>query len=513
MLWLIVVGFLVGFLTLLGVVDLFQRKHAVRRNFPIIGRLRYMLEKIGPELRQYVVTGNDEERPFTRDQRRWVYSAAKQQNSYFGFGTDNKMTSPDYPLVRHAAFPYAPRGGESGSGTDMATPELFEIPVAKVMGEWRDRKRAFRPRSIINISAMSYGSLSWRAVEAMNRGALRAGVLHNTGEGGVSVHHRHGAELVFQIGTGYFGVRDRDGRFCLDTLQALVEETNITAIEIKLSQGAKPGLGGVLPAEKVTPEIAAARGVEPRQTVVSPSYHTEFDSVPTMVAFVERIAEVTGVPVGIKSAVGQLGFWRELAEEMRVTGRGPDFIAIDGGEGGTGAAPLVFSDHVAMLFRDGFAEVYSAFAQQSMQERVLWVGSGKLGFPGEALTALSLGVDMIAAAREPMLAIGCIQAQRCHTGHCPAGIATQSKWLMRGLDPTDKAARLANYLVEFRHGLLQLSHACGVPHPSMVGGESISLLGGEGRSTTLWERYGYDPAWYAAGEARREETAKLMESA
>ena len=516
MLWILALVVLVLLLTILAVVDVFQTKHAVRRNYPLVGRLRYVLEKLGPELRQYIVTDNDEERPFSRDQRRWVYSTAKRENQYFGFGTDNKMVAPSYPLIRHAAFPYRPPTGPTADGprsdgnTSNGEGPDVHLPSAKVVGEWRDRRQAFRPRSLVGISAMSFGSLSAPAIEALNRGAAMAQCLHNTGEGGVSAHHRHGGDLVFQLGTGYFGARTADGGFDLEAAVAQVEQAPVRAIEIKLSQGAKPGLGGVLPAAKVTPEIAEARGVPVGITVASPSYHREFSTVPELVDFVERVADACGVPVGIKSAVGERAFWTELADEMRDRGRGPDFITIDGGEGGTGAAPLVFSDHVALPFRQGFAEVYRAFAERSMQERVTWVGSGKLGFPGEALVAMALGADLISVGREAMLAIGCIQAQRCHSGHCPTGVATQSPWLTRGLDPTDKAVRLANYVINLRHELLQLAHACGVAHPGLVDGSSVDVLADGQSVAALWDHYGYQRSWCAPGPARIDEVEKVM---
>lgn len=491
MIWLIVLALVVAVIVVLGVIDLVQTKHAVRRNYPVVGRLRYLLERIGPELRQYIVTDNDEERPFSRDQRRWVYATAKSENPYFGFGTDAKFSDPQYPLIRHAAFPYR---GEEPAGS--------AVPCAKVLGEWRDREHAFRPASVVNISAMSFGSLSGAAIEALNKGAAMAGALHNTGEGAISKHHQHGGELTLQIGTGYFGARGADGQFSIDTLVASLDRAPVRSIEIKLSQGAKPGLGGVLPAAKVTPEIAEARGVPVGITVASPSSHAEFDSIPTMVDFIERIGDATGLPVGIKSAVGERAFWGELAEHMSSSGRGPDFISIDGGEGGTGAAPLVFSDHVSLPFRGGFAEAYTSFAAQGMHDRVAWIGAGKLGFPGEALLAMALGADMINVGREAMLAVGCIQAQKCHTGHCPTGVATQQKRLERGLDPTDKSVRVASYLTGLRHDMLRLAYACGVEHPSLVTGEAIELLLEGDRSESLWTRYGYDPEWHvSANEA------------
>ncbi len=491
-------------LVAMAIIDVFQTRHAVRRNYPIIGRLRYLLEKIGPELRQYIVTDNDEERPFSRDQRRWVYASAKRENQYFGFGTDSKMDDPQYPIIRHAAFPF-----EVPSGVDAADESY--LPCAKVLGEWRNRSKAFRPDSVVNISAMSFGSLSGVAVEALNRGAGIAGCLHNTGEGGVSRHHRHGGDLIFQLGTGYFGARNPDGTFSLDKAVELVGSTPaIKCIEVKLSQGAKPGLGGRLPGPKVTEEIAEARGVAVGITVASPSSHSAFDSVPSMIDFIETLADATGVPVGIKSAVGDRQFWSELAHAMATTGRGPDFIAVDGGEGGTGAAPLAFSDHVSLPYRLGMAEVFRTFATQGMHDKVVWMGAGRLGFPGESLLAMALGADIIYVAREAMLAVGCIQAQRCHTGHCPTGVATHSTWLTRGLDPDDKSVRAANYVLSLRHELLMLAHACGHAHPALVGGEAIDLLVEGEKLVSLWDHYGYDKAWLEPTIARSDEVVAAM---
>src|SRR3954468_9393081 len=310
--------------------DLLQREHAIARNYPLVGRLRYLLESFGPELRQYIVTSNDEERPFSRDQRRWVYASSKREINTFGFGTDNDLEEVDSLVVfRQSPFPVPP----PAKGEPAAAPD-YTLPAAKVLGRAHGRRHAFRPASLVNVSAMSYGSLSRAAVEALNRGAELAGCLHNTGEGGLAPAHKHGGELVFQIGTGYFGCRDERGRFSLERLLEHTGEAPVRAIEIKLSQGAKPGLGGLLPAAKVTEEIAAIRGVPAHRDCASPSAHTAFGDVDGLIEFVERIAGATGLPVGIKSAIGDLGFWDELAARMAATGGGPDFITVDGGEGG-----------------------------------------------------------------------------------------------------------------------------------------------------------------------------------
>jgi len=495
----------VGALLILAVHDRLQKRHAIIRNFPIVGRFRYWFEALGGPLRQYIVTGNDEERPFSRDQRRWIYASAKKENNYFGFGTDNDLEqTPGYIVIRHAAFPV--------NGATPGTPEYdpeYRCPPAKILGGHRDRRKGFRPSSIVNPAAMSYGSLSSAAVEAINRGVAIAGAMQNTGEGGISDFHRKGGDLIWQLGTGYFGCRDPQGRFSLERFLETVASAKVRAIEIKLSQGAKPGLGGLLPAAKVTPEIARIRLIPLGKDCASPAGHTAFSDVSSMLDFIEKLADATGLPVGIKSAVGEMGFWHELAKAIEQTGRAPDFVTIDGGEGGTGAAPLVFSDHVALPFKLGFASVYRAFAERGVHEKVVFIGSGKLGFPESGLLALALGCDMLNVAREAMLSIGCIQAQQCHTGHCPTGVATQTPWLVGGLDPTMKSARLANYLLTLRKELLSLAHACGELHPGLVPLDRIDVLDG---LTTRPARavFGYEPEWGLPEPGDQEAIRALM---
>jgi glutamate synthase (ferredoxin) len=477
-------------LVLVAIHDMTQKRHAVLRNFPIIGHFRYWLEAVGPELRQYIVTGNDEERPFSRDQRRWIYSSAKKENTSFAFGTDNDLERNGNVLVRHSTFPlHTPHAGEPGYDPN------YKLPALRVLGGFRRRKLAFQPTSIVNTSAMSYGSLSSAAVEAINRGVALAGALQNTGEGGISDFHRKGGDIIWQIGTGYFGCREDNGKFSLERALESIASARVKALEIKLSQGAKPGLGGVLPAAKITPEISRIRGIPLGRDCISPANHTAFSDVSSMLDFIEKLAAETGLPVGIKSAVGDLGFWRDLAAQMDKTKRGPDFITIDGGEGGTGAAPLVFTDHVALPFKLGFTEVYKIFADQGVHHQTVFIGSGKLGFPESALLALSLGCDMINVAREAMLSIGCIQAQRCHTGHCPTGVATQNAWLVRGLDPTLKSARLANYLMTLRKELLSLAGACGHAHPALVPLDQIDIIENSTSTKSARTVFGYQPGW------------------
>lgn len=488
--------------------DALQKKHTITRNFPLIGRGRFLLEKIGPELRQYIVADNDEERPFNRDQRRWIYASSKNENPYFGFGTDNNVEQDEgYAVLKHTTFSAVSPSVGRHSG------EAVTMPCAKVLGAARGRAKAFRMESVVNVSAMSFGSLSGPAVEAINRGAAEAGVLHNTGEGGISVHHRHGADLIYQIGTAYFGCRDADGAFELSRLKDLVEANPVKALEVKLSQGAKPGLGGMLPKAKITAEIAQIRGISQDRDCASPARHAEFHDVDSMLDWIEMIAAETGLPVGIKSAVGDMAFWHELAAAMADGQRGVDYISIDGGEGGTGAAPLTFSDSVALPFRLGFPRVYSVFAEAGLTDRIVFMGGGKLGLPDNAAVGFALGLDAVYVAREVMLSIGCIQAQRCHDDRCPSGVATQDKWLSRGLDPTLKSVRAAAYLRAWRREMLKLSEACGVMHPALLHADMVEILLGTRSATPLREVYGYQPGWGLPSAEQQAELELLMTGA
>lgn len=493
--WQIALAVAGALLAVLALRDLLQRQHPVLRIFPLLGHIRYLLIEIGPELRQYLVAQNREELPFNRSEREWIYRSAERQNNYFGFGTDDQVYGIGYPVIKHAVFTYDP-APYTGSRHD----KQVEIPCAKVIGESRKRAMPYRPASIVNISAMSFGSLGRNAVSALNLGAKAAGSFHNTGEGGLSRYHRLGADVCFQIGTGYFGARDEKGDFSLDRVKRLADEVpELRMIEIKLSQGAKPGKGGVLPGSKVTPEIAEARGVAVGHDCISPNGHSAFRNVDELIDFVEEIAEATGRPVGIKSAVGHLGFWHELASKMRETGRGPDFITVDGKEGGTGAAPLAFADHVALPFRVAFPRVYRVFHEQGIADDVVFIGSAKLGFGDRAIVAMALGADLVNVAREPLLALGCIQAQKCHTGNCPTGITTHRAWLQRGVRVDAAAERVKNYIEVFRTELDALTHAAGYEHPGQFTPHDVEVSAGPGIFRSLYELYGYDKKQYAPG--------------
>ncbi|WP_434035664.1 FMN-binding glutamate synthase family protein [Formosa sp. 4Alg 33] len=459
------------FLLIVAIRDIFfQKKHTISHNFPIVGHLRFLLESIGPEMRQYFVSNNREELPFNRIERGWIYASAKKENNYEGFGTDRDIYANQHMFVNNAMLPYKPEGNH---------PSLKDksfLPCAKVMGAYNNRRRPFRPASVINVSAMSFGSLSAKAMDSLNKGVKIAGAYHNTGEGGLSPYHSNGGDIIFQVGTGYFGIRDDEGRFSMDKLVSLVEANPfIKAIEIKLSQGAKPGKGGVLPAAKITEEISKIRHVPLGKDVISPPSHSAFKDIPGLIEFIENIAQLTGLPVGVKAAIGKIEQWEELADLMIATGKGPDFITVDGGEGGTGAAPPSFADHVSLPWVYGFSELYKVFLKRNITDRIVFIGSGRLGFPAKAAMAFAMGADCINVAREAMLSIGCIQAQVCHTNRCPSGVATQNKWLQNGIDPTLKSERLSQYFKTFSKEFIEVTHAAGYEHPCQFTMRDINI--------------------------------------
>ncbi len=479
------------FLVLVAVWDIFiQKRHTIKHNFPVVGHLRYWLESIGPEMRQYFVSNNREELPFNRIERGWIYASAKKENNYEGFGTDRDITAHQYVFIKNRMMAF----GVPQEHPNAVDPSF--VPCAKVIGQFNNRKRPFRPSSIVNVSAMSFGSLSAAAVEAMNKGVKKAGAYHNTGEGGLSPYHKQGGDVIFHFGTGYFGVRTPDGNFSMEKMKKLVEENPcIKAIEIKLSQGAKPGKGGVLPGAKITPELAEIRGVEVGKDVLSPATHKAFSNVTELMELIEAIATETGLPVGIKGAIGKLDQWEELADMMLKTGKGPDFITVDGGEGGTGAAPPSFADHVSLPWVYGFSSLYRMFLDRRLTERIVFIGSGRLGFPAKAAMAFAMGVDCINVAREAMMSIGCIQAQVCHTNRCPTGIATQNKWLQKGIDVPLKSDRLAQYFKTFRKEFLEITHAAGYEHPCQFTMDDVQVnVDDNNMNKSLAATYGYNKA-------------------
>jgi len=470
-------------IVLIVIYDIFNKKHTIKSNFPLIGRLRYFLEKIGPELRQYWVSNNQEENPFNRVWRNYIYASAKGENNLTGFGSDADFNKNGHFFIKPSMFPTRERE------------KIKSIPCAKIIG--KRRRNPYRPESIINISAMSYGSLGRRATESNNIGAKISGAYHNIGEGGYSNKYHGNSDVVFQIGTGYFGCGQTVSGvrgFNLAVLTNIVRENpNIKMIEIKLSQGAKPGKGGILPGKKVTSEIASIRGIEKGVTIYAPAYHTAFNNVGGLVKFIEEIASSTGLPVGIKSAIGNEKFWDELALIMKETGKGPDFITIDGGEGGTGAAPSAFADNMSLALKDGFAQVYGIFKGFDIVDKVTWIASGKLGHPTRAAVAFAMGADLINIAREVMMSAGCIQAQICHTGNCPAGLATHKKWLEKGVNVKDKSERVGRFIKTLRKDIMQVTYACGYSHPCEFTMEDVMLnTSDSSMRKTLQEVYNYD---------------------
>lgn len=463
---------LIGLFVLAGIIalvirDLVQSSDPVLRVFPVVGRVRNLLSRAGPKLRQYLIANDREERPFTRLERNWVQqvSAGGSGQQAFG-GQADESAGAQRPVLRFSTF---------------AAPEL-DAPVPqgslKIIGGARGREKQFQPDSIINISGMSFGALSGPAVSALNQGAALADSFHNTGEGGLTKYHREGADLVFQIGTGYFGCRDREGRFNLEALQESIEGAPVRALEIKLSQGAKPGLGGFLPGAKVTPEIAKYRGVQHGKDVASPPRHSAFTDVDSMLDWVEHLAGETGLPVGIKSAAGDSQFWQQLANTMERGDRGVDFITVDGGEGGTASAPPVFAELVGYPFMAGFTEIYNNFLTRGLAGDVVFIGAGKLGLPARAAQAFALGADLINVGRTAMIALGCIQALKCHTDDCPTGIATQKAWLSRGIAPEASAERVAHYLSAFRREMFSVARAVGVAHPGLLDIDHLAAVKG-----------------------------------
>ncbi len=443
-----------------------QTKHTILKHYPIIGHGRYLIEKIGPELRQYIVANNREEFPFNRVQRSYIYSTAKKQNNMQGFGSDADFTKTGHFFIKQSTFPF------HANEHHVNFLEKDFAPCAKIIGE--NRKKPFHPQSIVNISAMSYGALGWAATNANNKGAKIAGCYHNTGEGGFSKYHNNGADVVFQIGTAYYGCRDEQGNFNMEELVKLTNSnSNIKMIEIKLSQGAKPGKGGILPAEKVTQEIADIRKIAVGQASISPGHHSMFSNAKELLLFIELVARGTGLPVGIKSAVGDNKFWYDLAFYMKESNCGPDFITIDGGEGGTGAAPASFADNVSLPFDVAFTTVYKIMQSAGLEKKITFIGSAKIGLPAEAIKAFALGVDMINMAREVLIAGGCIQSQKCHTGSCPTLIATNKHQHLYNVE--NNSERVGNFIKALRKDILEITHALGYEHPCQIQTNEIDI--------------------------------------
>lgn len=441
---------LFGGLTLLGIRDLLQKRHAVLRNYPISAHLRFLLESIRPEMRQYFFESEKDGTPFSRDARALVYQRAKIDLDKRPFGTQFNVYQEGYEWVNHSVSP-----------KPVAT-EKFRITVGGA-----DCKRPYSA-SVFNISAMSFGSLSANAIRALNGGAKKGNFAHDTGEGGVSPYHReNGGDLIWEIGSGYFGCRTRDAMFDPEKFASIAGEDQVKMIELKISQGAKPGHGGVLPAAKVSKEIAAIRGIELGEDCISPPKHSAFSTPIEMMHFIARLRDLAqGKPVGFKLCIGHPWEFLSICKAMLETGIYPDFIVVDGKEGGTGAAPLEFMDHLGMPMREGVNFVHNALVGVNVRDRIRIGTSGKIATAFDIARAMALGADWCNSARGFMFSLGCIQSLSCHTDKCPTGVATQDPIRGRALYVPDKTERVYNFHHYTLHALAELTAAAGFSHPN-----------------------------------------------
>ena len=445
-----------GALVALGIWDLLQTRSTLRRNYPILAHFRYGLESIGPEMRQYFIESDTAEVPYSRQQRALIYQRAKGVNDTRPFGTQQDVYGNEYEWINHSVMP-----------TEIHSPD-FRVRIGT---------QASQPyeASVFNISAMSFGALSAAAIRALNEGAKQGGFYHDTGEGSISPYHRErGGDLVWEIGSGYFGCRNDDGSFSAERFVENARDPQVKMVELKLSQGAKPGHGGVLPAAKVSAEIAATRGVKQGVDCVSPPRHSAFSTPIGLLEFVAKMRELSGgKPAGFKLAIGHPWEWFGIAKAMQETGILPDFIVVDGGEGGTGAAPAEFIDHVGVPMHEGLMLVHNTLIGLGLREKIHIGAAGRITSAFDIARTMAMGADWCNAARGFMFALGCIQAQSCHTGRCPTGVATQDPARWRNLDVPDKAGRVQHFHANTLKALRELLCAAGLNHPSELGPEHI----------------------------------------
>ena len=453
--WWIAAG-IFALLSALGTADLLQKRSTLRRNYPVLAHFRYGLESIGPEMRQYFIESDTAEVPFSRQQRALVYQRAKSVNDTRPFGTLQDVYGADYEWINHSLQP--------------THPASFNFRV--VVGESSAQPYS---ASVFNISAMSFGSLSANAIRALNRGAKLGEFYHDTGEGSISPYHReNGGDLVWEIGSGYFGCRDENGGFDLERFTRNARDPQVKMIEIKLSQGAKPGHGGVLPAPKVSAEISVARGVPMGVDCVSPAQHSAFHTPAGLLEFVAQLRDASGgKPTGFKLAIGHPWEWFGIAKAMRETGLLPDFIVVDGAEGGTGAAPAEFIDHVGVPMHEALMLVHNTLVGLDLRSRIRIGAAGRITSAFDVARTLAMGADWCNAGRGFMFALGCIQAQSCHTDRCPTGVATQDPSRWKHLDVPDKAVRVFNFHQNTLKALRDLIAAAGLTHPGQIGPEHI----------------------------------------
>jgi glutamate synthase domain-containing protein 2 len=468
---------LVGLIAFLFIRDITQKKHSVLRNYPVIGRFRYFFEQLGEYFRQYFFAGDRDEMPFNRATRGWVYRLAKNEGGVIGFGSTYDLHQAGALIFVNHPFP-------------VLEEERLPTP-ALVLGEGFCRD-PFEARSIMNISGMSFGAISAPAVRSLSRGAAVAGCWLDTGEGGLSPYHLEGGcDVIMQIGTAKYGVRDAQGSLATDRLLELSRV--VKAFEIKLSQGAKPGKGGVLPGRKVTPEIAHIRGIPEGRDSISPNRHREISNMTELLERIAWMRDLTGKPIGVKTAVGGWRFMNEMADIIHRRGLefAPDFLVIDGGEGGSGAAPQALADHMGLSIEEALPRVVDALIETGLKQRVRVVASGKLVTSAKAAWALCVGADFVNSARGFMFSLGCIQALRCHQNTCPTGVTTHNKRLQRALVVEEKYLRVANYAMNMNKEIDMIAHSCGVRHARELRREHVRLVQASGQSVALNMLYPY----------------------
>ncbi len=482
--WFLLGLVMFGGLTLLGVYDVTQSSHAVLRNYPVLGHMRFLFEGIRPEIRQYLIESDQDEEPFSRDERSLVYQRAKGVEDKRPFGTTQRVYDAGYEWITHSV---APKHIESHD---------FRVTIGGP-----DCKRPYEA-SLYNISAMSFGSLSANAISALNRGAAKGGFAHDTGEGSISRYHREGGgDLIWELGSGYFGCRTDEGRFDVEKFRTQAANPQVKMVELKLSQGAKPGHGGVLPASKITPEIAEARGIPMDRDCVSPANHPEFSTPIELLQFIKTLRDnADGKPVGFKLCIGHRREFMCIVKAMLETDIVPDFIVVDGKEGGTGAAPLEFANHIGMPLIEGLTFVHNTLRGAGLRNRVKLGASGKLVTSFDIAKALALGADWANSARGFMFAVGCIQAQACHTNHCPVGVATQDPLRQRALVVTDKAERVYCFHRNTMKALAEMTGAAGLTHPSGFKPHHLLMRESDRDMVTGEEVYPYMPEGFLLRE-------------
>ncbi len=471
-LFIFCVGIAAAIAVFLYVVDVSQTRDAVRRNYPVIGRFRYLFTMLGEFFRQYFFAMDREEMPFNRAEREWINRSAKDSDNTVAFGSTRNLTPVGTAIFVNFPFP-------------TLTEDAVEM-VPMVIGPYAEHP--FVAASFFNISGMSYGALSTPAVLALSHGAQMAECWYNTGEGGLSPHHLSGGcDIVFQIGTAKYGVRDHEGNLDPKKLKEVAAIDEVRMFELKLSQGAKPGKGGILPGTKVTPEIAAIRGIPVGEPSISPNRHPEINSIPELLDMIERIRDVSGKPCGFKSVFGSFDWLDQIFEEVHKRGieRAPDFITVDGGDGGTGAAPMPLMDNVGLPVKEALPLVSDAIYKYGLRERVRLISSGKLVTPSEVAWAIATGADFVTSARGFMFALGCIQSLKCNKNTCPTGITTHNPRLQKGLNPEDKAVKVANYARKIVREVQIISHSCGVVRPRLMNRSHVRIVQNNGTSALM----------------------------